>query len=146
MSRRAWLGLLTAGCGYFMPDRNLAEKVEEHDLAGTWTRLSPNAQQIAKYKLIPEPPASLTLNEGGICQPGTDTFCAWRVKHDLPGHNGSTLPNQVSVELRTVGMRPQTWNFGVGKEAGKLRLWEFLGDPDQWEFVEYEQRSPKPEN
>ena len=133
------LGLLVfSGCG--LPNRNIADRLNTNDVVGVWTATSETlrlAQQ--KHGLPADVPLTITLRPDG-----TTDFrvidCAgklveekgtWTLEHNV---NWGNVPVQNLLRIKA----PQTEiQYGFARESGALRIWEFLGDPDAWELIEF---------
>jgi hypothetical protein len=64
--------------------------------------------------------------------PYVDTTCRW--------HLSSTNGQQVQLELPRTRETFSPWFF-VGEEEGHLVLWNYIDDPDQWKYVQFERRA-----
>ena len=61
----------------------------------------------------------------------------WHLRYDTEAKNVVPKANTIELEM----MRPDDTFFSelsLTEHAGKLRLWDYYGDPDAWEFIEYE--------
>lgn len=141
-----WLTVVTTcsvGCGFGMPDRNVSRTIEPSELIGKW-------------KLTGESLAHLIAD--GYTDEGLECTIVFRADstakffsiNDLlspPLHQDKSGfweigPGAVNGETRvTISDRRRSEfgfvSFGFTEDRGKLRLWNFRGDPDMWEFIEY---------
>jgi hypothetical protein len=139
------------GCGrYFAPDRNVKETLVEKDVIGKWRLKTSSSQLLVRdgFRSDPTNRCTIMFNADGTCFfhsvesfGGTNRYFSgggtWRLEHDTQGDSNIKKKNAVRLELPVNGERKiQYWNFA--KEKGVLILWNSYGDPDEWEFLEYE--------
>ena len=61
---------------------------------------------------------------------------SWRLEHDTNGDSNIKKKNALRLELLIEGANHLS-HLNFAREDGVLVLWNYHGDPDQWEFVEY---------
>ena len=60
----------------------------------------------------------------------------WKLEHDTTGGSNIKKKNTIQIDLAIAnGTHTRYLNFA--KENETLVLWQFYGDPDSWEFMEY---------
>ena len=60
----------------------------------------------------------------------------WKLEHDTQGDSNIRKKNALRLELSVDGETHSRY-LNFAREHGALILWNYHGDPDQWEFVEY---------
>jgi hypothetical protein len=136
-----------AACGRFAPDRNLKRHVSENDIVGTW-RLLPKSLDVVKkdagYSPAEGTPHDIIFRADGSCHFRSideggpvraeyfDTEGTWKLVHH-PAFGGESKENEVQIVIGVSGI-----NFNLAEEKRRLHLWQFWGDPDEWQFLEYE--------
>lgn len=137
----AILLLMLAGCGsYFMPDRNISDRIAEKDLVGTWVLTAESLKLLKRdgYQDA-EQVQQIVFKDDGRCEySGVEIYKpklsykstqgSWKLKHDVK-ESGGTKAN--AIELPVAG------ELNLARKDGVLILWAFYGDPDSWEFMEY---------
>lgn len=144
------LCLTLTGCGaYFAPDRNVKETLADKDVIGTWSMSTNSLALLVRdgYRPASTNPYSITFSADGTCLfQSVESFASqhryisvsgtWKLEHDSQGDSNIKKKNTIRVELPVDGAdHIQHWNFA--REHGMLILWNYHGDPDQWEFIEY---------
>ena len=136
-----------AACGDFAPDRNLRRHASAEEIVGTW-RLLPSSLNVLKKEAQYSPveisrPHDIVFRSDGSCHFRSadefsperaeyfDTEASWKLVHDPPFSDGKR--NEVQI---IVGVRGITLN--LAEVNHRLHLWQFWGDPDGWQFLEYE--------
>ena len=146
-SRRFFLALLLgllSGCG--MPDRDVEERLTQPDVVGTWKLTAESLQllQRDKFQTAPEHLYTIAFRLDGTC-----TFASvdndfynnhyevvegtWRVEHNTRGDSNVTKRNALCLDLQG----RMCWLNFDRDEQKRLLLWNYYGDPDMWEFLEY---------
>lgn len=140
------LCLALTGCGaYFAPDRNVKEKLADKDVIGAWSMSTNSLALLVRdgFRAAPTNRYTITFLANGTCSfQSVASFAGqhryvpvngtWKLEHDTQGKKVNTL----RLELPFDGVdHIQYWNFA--RDHGVLILWNYHGDPDQWEFVEY---------
>jgi hypothetical protein len=137
----------TLGCArYFAPDINLNRYVSTNELVGTWD-LAPGSLKLAvRDGYVPPKDANhqITFLADGTCRfasfvPfGRRTYYVsatgtWELAHDKDFEgNSKGIKNTLDILVQSAG-----WTMYFTEENGKVILWDFWGDPDQWEFTKY---------
>jgi hypothetical protein len=143
---------LLVGCGrYFPPDRNLNRHLGVPELCGTWT-LTAEAMALAQRDGFAPPgniPSEIALSEdftcryaspalSGISAGGLSVTGRWSLVHDAAaGRNHNGPKNRVEL-LLCVGDTTVARALDITERNGRLYLFETWGDPDEWEFMEFE--------
>jgi hypothetical protein len=148
----ALVSVTTLACGgYFMPSRDISERVEDVAVIGTWRLTEKSLRTLERdgFRRDPGHAYTIVFAPNNVCRfASVDTFldldkptyvdarCTWTLEHDVRDSNDRRIPNQMKLEVN--GPKgPFAWDFGFARDDGTLVLWEFYGDPDQWEFLEY---------
>ncbi|HUU42711.1 MAG TPA: hypothetical protein VMX57_02970 [Planctomycetota bacterium] len=66
----------------------------------------------------------------------------WKLEHDTARGSNVTTKNTLSLDMRTAGKTVYHYLY-FAEDRGPLLLWNYYGDPDSWEFLEYT-RIPSP--
>lgn len=143
--------IILGGCGnYFAPDRNVKRKVTESEIIGTW-RMTPDSLTLLKRDGFRSEPAhayTITLNADGTFRFASvvDGFHGLRyvdvkgtyvLEHDTNGNSNIHKKNVLKIMIRAEGASQDCY-LNFAEEDGSLLLWSYYGDPDLWEFIEYE--------
>ena len=140
--------VVVAGC--HGPDRHMRRKVEPSELVGTWKMTAASLRLLQRDGYVASPGETQTITfkaDGSLAfasvldqfEGGTLTTCngTWRLDHDKTINN-LRRANVVDVELQLTRNHTYLRTLSLAEEGGKLRLWDSYGDPDLWEFIEYE--------
>jgi len=144
------LCLLGSGCGnYFAPDRNVKEALAESDVIGRWKMTTNSLSLLTREGFRSEPAHSYTiqLHKDGTCLfQSVEAFATkgtyisasgiWKLGHDIKRGDNARVKNVIQMEL-DVGGVTHFADLNFTRQDGVLMLWEFYGDPDQWEFIQY---------
>ena len=127
------------GCGImFAPDKHVSRTVEKSELVGNWTLTS---QSLGYLKSDGYDPGGEKKHEFTLLDDGTCTLTSVYDNSDFPYVDGSgvwTIKDGKKVEIEIdANDRSYTFHFGIGEKRGRLYFWQFHGDPDMWEFIEY---------
>ena len=141
---------MLSGCGaYFAPDRNVKEQLADKDVIGTW-RMSTNSLALLVrdgFRSAPTNHCTIALLADGTCSlqsissfSGEHRYASvsgtWKLEHDTQLGANIKTANTLRLDLPFERVNQlQYWHFA--REGGVLILWNFHGDPDQWEFIEY---------
>lgn len=147
----ALLILFLAGCHSPLPDIRIKRTVAKNEVIGTWV-LDSNCSAVGQHntidRYIPDPakPHQIILHANGTCQflsvienisgphPYRLLNGTWKLETDKENPSGSRL----SLNLGRL------WtDYEFREEKGTLILWQYWGDPDSCNFIEY-QRAPSP--
>ncbi len=139
------------GCGaYFAPDRNVTRKVAEAEVVGTWRLTAGSLALLQRDGFVADPTHAytITFNVDGTLRfasviddfrsgryfdvPGT-----WTLEHNTNGNSNVHKANALSLRIEVPGSTNNRY-LNFAEENGKLQLWNYYGDPDSWEFMEYE--------
>jgi hypothetical protein len=143
--------LLGSGCGRdVMLGRNLKEKVEESQVAGTWMLAKQTIQFFKRDGLQVDTNLNyeIEFKPDGKCsfQPpfpyqGLKGEGSWKLEHDGTAYgkttSGSTKITQIKNMIRINFSDNSVFGLGFAKENGELILWNSYGSPDNLEFIEY---------
>ena len=145
------LAALLPGCGtYFPPDRNVKEILSETDVVGRWKMTSNSLRLFTRdgFRSEPAHAYTITFNDDGTCK--YQSACefggkrryisasgAWKLQHDTTGDSNESAKNVIRLELSVDGGKA-IQHFQFTRTEGSLVLWHNYGDPDQWEFIEYD--------
>lgn len=139
--------MLNGCCGtYFPPNRNLKRTVNETEIIGTW-KLTPQSLALLQrdgFVTDPDHAYTITFNLDGSMmfasvvkdmQNGQYTQAAgqWTLEHDTNDNSNIHKTNALRFDI---GRHLMLLNFT--EQEGRLLLWNYYGDPDSWEFLEYE--------
>ena len=138
-----------------MPDRNLKDYVKEQDVVGRWN-LQPESLTLLTRDGFQTNSAQqyyVQFLTNGVCafhsvidefQGGTyrDVKGSWKLEHDTTGGSNIKKKSTIQVDLSLPdGRHVRYLNFD--RIDGALVLWQFNGDPDSWEFMEYKKAEPQ---
>ncbi len=136
------------------PQRYIHREVSNSELVGTWRATADSIEEQSAFsRTYPDWPASvqwssMTLNDDGTCRLTIEPLwrgengqqyeqpdCMWKVTKAWAVENTSELAVVVSFE-----------DFGksslyIYEENGGLTLWSFIGDPDDWDMLDF-RKSP----
>ncbi|MDP7010932.1 MAG: hypothetical protein QF685_06090 [Verrucomicrobiota bacterium] len=148
------LAILCAGCG--LPDRNLKENVKEQDVVCEWSLRPESLALLARdgFKTNSTHHYRIHFQTNGAClfQTVVDDFRSgvyhdvkgtWKLEHDTTGNSNIKKKNTIQIELPLPSGR-YIFHLNFDKHDGKLVLWNFYGDPDSWEFMEYRKAKQSP--
>ena len=141
---------LTTGCGrYFAPDRNVRDTLADSDVVGTWNMTTNSLALLTRdgFRSDPAHTYTITLRKDGTClfqsveefaHKGTYISASgvWKLGHDIKRGENAKVKNLLQMEL-DVARSTHFRDLGFARKDGALVLWEFYGDPDEWEFIEY---------
>lgn len=143
------VGALLTSCG--LPNRNLNETLSEKDVIGTWKLTQDSLRLLTRDKFRSDPSHlyTITFRLDGTCtfasvsdefQGGTYTVVdgTWRLEHDTTGDSNLRKRNAIQMKLRPKSDHTVERYLNFDRDKRKqLILWNYYGDPDQWEFIEY---------
>ena len=152
----AVLTSLCLGCPGPLPDRNLKQYVKEQDVVGMWN-LSPAFLALLTrdgFKTNVSHKYHIQFLTNGVCsfqsvvgefQSGTyhDEKGTWKLEHDTAGNSNVKKKNAIRIELALPNTR-YVFYLNLDKRDQAFVLWNFYGDPDSWEFMEYERTEQSP--
>ena len=126
-----------------MPDRSVYREVKPTELIGTWKLTTESVSHLVadgyadeglECTIISRDDSTVDFSSvnTGASPPVHQTKSAfWKITHS--SFNGDTRVTLSEHEPSDYGFL----SYGFTEDYGNLRLWNFHGDPDQWEFVEY---------
>ena len=137
------------GCPRPLPDRHLNEYVTKGDVVGTW-RLTDEALTLLNngaFKSEESHANTVSFREDGTCEfhsvmndPTGSVYRelsgTWTLTHDTKSGANVRRKNSLDMTLQADDLTIYT-GLSFDRVDGELVLWEFYGDPDMWEFVEY---------
>ena len=141
---------LVSGCGrYFAPDRNVKETLSDNDVVGRWKITKTSLDLLARdgFKSESNQTYTISFNKDGTCAFQTvelfsekpnyiSTNGTWKLEHDIKRYEHKPTKNELKFEFVFNGVR-HLHKLDFARQDGKLLLWEFYRDPDEWEFMEY---------
>jgi hypothetical protein len=147
--------LLLAGCGEDRDKRHLARVVSPPSLLGVWEMTEASRQLLLRDGYVEVPNQSYTItfiNDGTVkfasvvddVRGGTFTNCLgrWRLDHDRTIDNETPRANVIELQLLRTSDR-YFRKLALTEEDEQIRLWNFYGDPDSKEYIEYERPGAK---
>lgn len=144
------MGVVLVGCGsYFAPNRNISDRLDDSVVPGTWQLTKRSLQLLTREGLQFNSAHryAITFRPDHTCDFASVRHwfdkpeylavpCTWLLEHDTPGDSNVRKVNALRLQLPTRD-GPYTQYLNFAREDGRLLMWEYLGDPDLWEFVEY---------
>ena len=158
----AFFGTALLCCGLLglSPDRSLKRRVERKEVIGKWILTDASLRLAIRDGYVPgdEKEYSLVLDPDGTCALSSisdswdweTTYHAacpgqWELHHNTMASSNVRRRNAIKVEVRIKetkrGRERVFWQhlwLDFAEENGVLRLWDFWGDIDDYEFMEYE--------
>ena len=148
--------VLCSGCPWPLPDRNLKEYVKEQDVVGRWNFQPESIALVVRdgFKTNPTHQYHIQFLKDGTCafRSVVDEFQAgnyrdvkgkWKLEHDTTGGSNIKKKNTIQIDL-SIANGTHTRYLNFDKVDGTLVLWQFYGDPDSWEFMEYKKAEQSP--
>jgi hypothetical protein len=139
--------LIASACGrYFPPDIHLPRYAAAEEIVGTWN-LAARTLGIAKrdgYVALEATPHQIAFRADGTCDFSSITEFgrkveyrssrgSWKLEHDTGMPGEKRKKNEVVIRIKDRGI-----SLYITEEKGRLFLWDFWGDPDEWELLRYE--------
>jgi hypothetical protein len=142
---------LCVGCGvYFKPSRDLSRRVEAEEIVGTWKLTAESYSLLKRDGSSLEPPlrefllfdrdGGLGLATGGRAPQRVEDDAlrgTWKLEHSVNANTNLRYNNVLWLQVAEQGGTYSRW-LNIDEVDGRLRLWSYYGDPDLWEFMEYE--------
>jgi hypothetical protein len=141
--------LLLCLCGCGLPDRSLKTKVNPPDVHGTWqlSRESLNLLQRDGFPADAHKSHRIEfLADGSLRYQSVlpefkggkylDIPGEWSLAHDTTACSNIRVKNALQLTLHSLDTTIGTCLL-FDKDKDAIVLWEFYGDPDSWEFLEY---------
>jgi len=131
------------GCGLGMPDRSVYRIVEPAELVGTWELRPASIRHLVADGYIDDGQnCTITFHADGAAEFSSVNTIPSPPEHQIRVGFWKIAPCSVNGDTRVTISRQKPSrhgfaSFGFTEHYGPLRLWNFLGDPDMWEFVEY---------
>jgi hypothetical protein len=142
--------LCLTGCGEDRGKRHLERVVNMPEILGVWemTKASQDLLKRDGYVELVDQPYTITFNNDGSLKftsvlddvrGGTFTNCLgkWKLDHDRTVDDETPRANVVELQL----LRPNDRYFrklALTEVDEHVRLWNYYGDPDAKEYIEYE--------
>ncbi len=145
-----WVLIISTGCSPFgLPDRNLKQYVSKNEVIGSWTMTAKSLSLLIRdgfqkkeghqYEIEIFPDGTCRFQsvrgkfQGGIYH---EVMGNWKLEHDKTGDSNVKKKNTLQLQL-PLSKSTSYHYLNFDKKDGKLILWNFYGDPDSWEFIEY---------
>ena len=138
------------------PPPDLRRYVTQEELIGVWVHTSDTERIIARDKPSGTRPLKfhLTLYRDGTCDfnavyESYDSFAyrqssgRWRLEHDTEGNSNRRKKNAIAFNIKAPGF-PRNMYLNLKERDEKLILWDWYGDPDSREFIEYVKEETEP--
>jgi hypothetical protein len=151
----ALIAVVAVGCGsYFMPNRDISERVEEDAVIGTWRLTEESLRTLERdgFRRDPRHAYTIAFEPNSRCRFASvletdkpsylDAPCTWTLQHDRKDSNGRRIPNQLRLSV-SLPNGPYGTDLRFARSDGTLVLWTFYNDPDLWQFLEYA-KAPSP--
>jgi hypothetical protein len=134
--------LLVASCQR-TEDRHLDRQVRPAELVGTWTMTQGSVRDIGVSSPIDPLQHTITIRADDTCHfhtfpsaltsvgslnPVLDGECRWRLRN---------VTGRQTLLLDIVAEPPLSVRYNFFAQNGTLVLWQHVGDPDAWRYVEY---------
>ena len=135
---------LLSSCGrYFMPDKNLQRHVQKSEVIGTWI-MTPESIKLMvrdgyvvdptlKYQMIIRLDGTMSFDSVGTAYDNYPTIRA-EGSYFIAHHEDGTTTLGTNLWYNNI---ENNYHYSFAEEDGVLTLWEYHGDPDSWEFIEY---------
>ncbi|MEM6393222.1 MAG: hypothetical protein AAF797_10650 [Planctomycetota bacterium] len=151
LSLTALLCFASASCSsYSLPNRHTDRTISTTELIGTWKLTADSLALLTRdgFASNPAHTYTITFDPGGTLlfssvmadfQSGVYTTAngSWRLEHRKPGDPSGTPTNTLVIEIQQTSL-DRFVAYSFAEENGSLVIWRFYGDPDLWEFMQYE--------
>jgi polyferredoxin len=139
---------LLAACGrYFRPDINLDRYASDREIVGRWTLRTSSIEVLKRFGYLPPAgkPHELVFHLNGECEYRSARevafnrreYCeaqvVWMLQHDAVTWSDKKRKNEVIISFAK-----DSECLMLQESKGRIVLWSTLGDPDSWEFMEYD--------
>ena len=143
--------LAGGGCGrYAAPDRHLRSLLSPEDVVGNW-RLTESTVKLVRANgatISDSVHPGLQISRDGTCyfasvvhRPEAIEYvegtCTWKLEHDTTGDSNIRKRNALRLTILNEGTKRIEYLNFAGDHRG-LTLWNYLGDPDLGQFIEYD--------
>lgn len=135
--------------GALTPPPDLRRYVTQDELVGVWIHTASTERLIARDKPSGTRPlkCQLTLRSDGTCDFDSvyglyyslayrKSTGSWKLEHDTDGNSNRRRKNAIAFDMESPEFAGNMY-LNLKEKNGKLILWEWHGDPDSWEFIEY---------
>jgi hypothetical protein len=150
------------GCGilsliFDSPDRYIDREVRPQEMTGTW-KIIPTGETEVDAWVMEEPDwgiylpwKAMSLNEDGSCSvaiepgwlraahadkaAGDLLSCAWKLS-EIDNLDGEPVPG-LELDLKYPGNYDMLYSLYLYEENGELVLWNFIGDPDDFQTQDF---------
>ena len=136
---------LITTCGQtFGTFRDADELLTEQDLIGVWSLRESSVELLKRNGLecSSDHAHTLVLELDGTCQFESiydgmqlvhlSSPATWKLVHDAKACSNVTRKNAIELDIER-----RLTCLNIDREDGQLILWQYHGDPDAWDFVEY---------
>jgi len=133
----------SAGCGLGMPDLSVYRTVNPKELIGKWKLTRESILHLTADGYFDEGhECTIVFNADKTAQFSSVNSGPSPPEHQIRSGFWQIGPCSTNGDTRvTISERePSEFgfvSFGFTEKRGALRLWNFHGDPDMWEFIEY---------
>jgi hypothetical protein len=129
--------------------RHKAKDVTDSEVSGTWQLRPASAEKFLAYPVSAGTKSTAEFSSDGHCSLSSlvyngDLYSGegtWKLAAD-DDRGGSRFSVLEILLPSSSGGRPDIFTFYFAREHKRLILWEYIGDPDSREYIEYE-RMPK---
>ena len=147
------ISTLATGCQW-SEDRSFDREVLRDEIVGVWVLRAESVRDLGSVGVRLGGDRSshrIELNSDGGCElrtflpehveimgapPAvTSSQCRWRLKGGVPDQ-------ELAIEL--LDHRGKTIHYSFTEVDGELVIWQYIGDPDAWRYLEYSRMQPHP--
>jgi hypothetical protein len=147
--KRFLIAAFAATLGACGADLDVKEPVTDREVMGLWVVSLDTLEILRRDGLVPSPmnPLYVNLHPNGSCgyfsvelvegKPKSFLYsCTWQLRHDEKIGANAPTKNSILLLLPKNGgdFAHHLW---LGRDGGKLFLWEHYGDPDNGERIDY---------
>jgi hypothetical protein len=142
--------IILTGCNSPLRDRHLKEYVTENDIVDQWRLMPASLDLLARdgFKSSNNPQHRIVFHADGTCDFNTvlddsnglayyEVSGKWVLEKDSKGDSNIQCKNALRMELK-LPTKTYFKYLNFDRRGKQLILWSFHGDPDSWEFMEYE--------
>ena len=130
----------------YFPRRDLKETISEEQVIGRWHLTEESAAMLDRRGLTASSrDSTVEFFRDGRCilhnfvygdDPITDDG-TWKIQHDVAEGGGSFRKNELRITVMSSG-KPGICFINFCRKHKRLFLWQYHGDPDGREYIEYE--------
>lgn len=152
-----WLPFCLFLTSCYLPDRHLKRVVEKKEVVGTWEATAHFESLLERYPSTGHRPDQVQIqflpDASFVFSSVLDDFSsfeyvetrgAWVLKRQPRRHGGEGEENTLVLSFQDERFS-SNYSMSFAEEGGRLILWRFFGDPDSWEFIEYQKANAEPE-